>query len=113
MYATLTIEAIDYTQEIELTPEQLHAELVIWAQQVVLSVEDNVSTVVAEFFLGHYIKGDPGQGTTTRIDFTTSDWVSIAGGFELSLQHNLENTVISQIFKNGIETYCKKVPFFI
>jgi len=61
MYATLTIEAIDYTQDVELTPEQVHAELIIWAQQVVLSVNENMSTVVAEFFLGNYIKGDQGE----------------------------------------------------
>ena len=111
MYATLTIEGIDYTQDVELTPEQQYLELSLWAQQCILSVEENVSTVVAEFFLGNYIKGDPGQGTTIQIDFTLSDWVSVAGGYELILQHNLENTVISEIHSGGKVVEADKINF--
>lgn len=112
MYATLTIEAIDYEQELLFTPEERYAQLTLWAQQVVLNCDAQMSTVVAEFFLGHYLKGDPGSGTPPKkITFTTSDWVSIAGGFELSLVHGFEGDVISQLYKNGIETYCKKIPF--
>jgi hypothetical protein len=111
MYATLTIEAIDYEQSLLFTPEERYAELTLWAQQIVLNCDAQMSTVVAEFFLGNYIKGDTGQGTTTQIDFTISDWVTIAGGFELSLQHNLDNTVISEIYQNGQEVDMDKIDF--
>lgn len=56
-------------------------------------------------------KGDPGSGSTVQIDFTLSDWVSIAGGYELSLQHNLDNIVISQIYSGGKEVEADKIDF--
>lgn len=111
MYATLTIEAIDYEQELLFTPEERYAQLTLWAQQVVLNCDAQMSTVVAEFFLGHYLKGDHGSGTTTKIEFTISDWVTIAGGFELSLVHGLEAEVHTEVYSNGAEILCDKIPF--
>ena len=61
MYATLTIEAIDYEQSLLFTPEERYAQLTLWAQQVVMNCDAQMSTVVAEFFLGNYIKGDQGE----------------------------------------------------
>ena len=60
MYATLTIEAIDYEQSLLFTPEERYAQLTLWAQQVVMNCYTNANTVVAEFFLGNYLKGDTG-----------------------------------------------------
>ena len=111
MYATLTIEAIDYEQSLLFTPEERYAQLTLFIQQVQMNCSSTVSTVVAEFFIANYVKGDPGQGTTIQIDFTTTDWVAIAGGFELSLQHNLDNTVISEIYQNGQEVDMDKIDF--
>ena len=111
MYATLTIEAIDFEQELIFTPEERYAQLTLWAQQLQLDCDSEMSTVVMEFFLGNYIKGDPGQGTTTKIEFEVSDWLPVAGGFELLLQHNLENTVISEIYSNGQEVDMDKIDF--
>ena len=111
MYATLTIEAIDFEQELIFTPEERYAQLTLYVQQLQLSVESNLSTVVAEFFLGNYLKGDPGTGTTTKIEFTTSDWVSVAGGFELSLQHNLGANVQVTIYESNNEVIVDKNLF--
>jgi len=107
MYATLTIEAIDYTQEIELTPEQLHAELVIWAQQVVLSVEDNVSTVVAEFFIANYVKGE--DGNTPYIGENGNWWVDGEDTGKPSRGEKGEETIViigenGNWFIDGVDT---------
>ena len=66
------------------------------------------------FILGTYKKGDqgdPGVGTTTKIEFTISDWVSVAGGFELSLQHNLESNVQATIYESDNEVIVDKNLF--
>lgn len=56
-------------------------------------------------------KGGPGSGTTRTLTFTTSDWVSIAGGYELSLVHGLEAEVHTEIYSSDAEILCDKIPF--
>ena len=91
------VEITCYSQLLEIVDNQCN---VPWIQANI----QFLNTIKGE-------KGDPGSGSTKKIEFTTTDWVSIAGGYELSLVHGLESEVHTEIYSSGAEVLCDKIPF--
>lgn len=91
------VEITCYSQLLEIVDNQCN---VPWIQTNI----QFLNTIKGE-------KGDPGSGSTLTLDFTTSDWQAVAGGFELSLQHNLDADIQATIYENNNEVIVDKNLF--